>query len=364
MKKVLGFVMLMALFAASVFAAAPMRVQGLNWGTWTSTGFDAVADTSFLNGAVQTSDTTDAFNLANVDWGAMGYDANGTNPILRVWVQGSFVSCDSIFVRAEQSFDKFLWFGDAASETSNGYGGQNQQAFSVPFSASGTTGGVSTNPSGSGLAWAPFVRFIVRTDGNTAARSAATTVRVAYRDVRDSPSPVPQMVSRKIKWGQFSPNGWTADKDSSSLLIASPDTTQWISGVDMASGPADVAGLVTDSTQAFGNITLFFSDPSGADSAYTQVETSADGYKVNSPPLKVANVFGMLGSVVTTGPETLDGSPKTIASFNFGGNHPSIARHGDAELTPFLRFIVRPGASGEVMGGATGWITTFRVPRK
>ena len=132
MKKGLGVALMLALCASSAFAlAAPQRVQGLRFGTWTPQGFNAEADTTFINGATQVSDTTEAFNAANADWGAMGYDANGSHPVFRVWISGSFVSVDTAFVSIEQSFDKVNWQATQGA-ASNGIGCPDEAGHHCP----------------------------------------------------------------------------------------------------------------------------------------------------------------------------------------------------------------------------------------
>ncbi len=373
MKKLLGVALMLALCASSAFAlAAPQRVQGLRFGTWTPQGFVAEADTTFLNGASANTatatfeDTTDAFVTANCDWGSMGYDANGVQPVFRVWVSGSFVSVDSVFVNVEQSYDKYYWFG-ASNNAAIGGGpnGFTRQSISVPFIWAGASGSVVNNPTGHGVLAAPYARFIVKVDGNTAARMAATKVNVAYRDVRDSAVPLPQMVTKKIQWGSFSANGFNVVKDTSSVTFSAPDTTQWFSGSDMASGPANGGPLVADSTMALGNITLLYTDPSTSDSIYIQQETSPNKSEVCKVELVPANNYGVFGCAVTANATGIDAvQDKTTSSINFGVSHPTSQRQGGADLAPFLRFIVRAGASGEVAGGAFGWVTYWRVPRK
>lgn len=372
MKKLLGVALMLALCASSAFAlAAPKRVQGLRFGTWTPQGFVAEADTTFLNGASANTatatfeDTTDAFVTANCDWGAMGYDPNNQHPVFRVWISGSFVSVDTAVVTCELSWDKLNWLSSGAA-ASYGVGGETKQAIVTPFYWTGTVANVSAASSGNALVIAPYARFIIKADGNTAARQAALRCHVSYRDVRDSPGIAPQMVVRRIQWGSFSANGFNAVKDTSSITFSAPDTTQWIDGSEVASGPANIAGLVADSTQAFGNIALIFSDPSTADSVYIQQETSATKAEVAKVELKASTVFGMYcgapgAAFVNLATGT---SPGSMYIHNFGGNHPVTARPGDAELAPYLRWIIRGGNGGEVLGGTYGWITYFRVPRK
>lgn len=372
MKKLLGVALMLALCASSAFAlGAPARTLGLRFGTWTPQGFNAEADTTFLNGASANTatatfqDTTEAFNAANADWGAMGYDANGAHPVFRVWISGSFVSVDTAFVLCEMSWDKHNWLTAASAAASNGMGGETKQAISVPFVWAAATGNLTSQLSGASLVAAPYARFIIKADGNTAARQAALRCNVVYRDVRDSAVPLPQMVTRRIQWGSFAVNGFNAVKDTSSIKFAAPDTTQWIDGSEMASGPANVAGLVADSTQGFGTIAIIYTDPSTVDSLYIQQETSATKSEVCKVELKASTVFGMgtgaPGSGFTNNSAASSGSHYV---HGFGSNHPQTARHGDAELAPFLRWIIRGGNGGEVMGGAYGWITYWRVPRK
>jgi len=369
MKKLLGSLLLLALCASSAFAlGAPPRVQGLRFGTWTPTGFEASSDTTFISGATQQSDTTEAFNAANVYWGSMGYDANGVTPVFRVWVSGSFISVDSVFISVEQSFDKFHWINADPNTPAVGgaAAGETKQALSVPFTWAGATGTVTANPIGHSLLLAPYARFIIRSDGNTAARMAALKANVVYRDVRDSAVPLPQMVTRRIKWGSFSANGFNVEKDTSSVRFSAPDTTQWIDATEMANGPANLGALVADSTQAFGNISLLYTDPSTSDSVYFQQEASPNKSEVFKVELKASTVYGMMVSlpVASAIPISTGSSDKSLVSVNFGVSHVSSPRQGGADLAPFLRWIIRGGNGGEVMGGTYGWITYFKVPRK
>lgn len=371
MKKLLGVALMLALCASSAFAGGGnRRTVGLSFGTWTPQGFVIAADTTFLSGAVVGTanlDTTGSFDLTDCDWGPSGQDLNINNFLLRVWAQGEFVSVDSIKVNVHQSFDNVTWFESGTFLAGGLQTMGTQQALSVPFSTFSTPYGIP-GPSGNTLAPAPYARFVIQCDGNTAARMAATTVKVVYNSVRDNPSAT-QLTVKRVTWGSFSANGFNAEKDTSSIRFTAPDTTNRFSLSDWAPSASGFSAQVADSQVVMGMLGLVYSDPSTNDSTYVLQQTSGDGYHWTTPALNGANgLYGQYASAPGTMGSTiqdLGGNTYAGVGFLLGGSHNTLGnRPGGLGGAAFARFIVRASGSGQVMGGTKAWVTYFRAPSK
>lgn len=366
MKKVLGFAMLMALFATSALAVnSPQRVQGLRFGTWTPTGFEASSDTTFINGATQTADTTEAFNASFMDWGANTLDPNGIAPVLRLWVAGDFISTDTVRVIVHQSFDKKYWWVASSTVNAGNQSQGTQQAFGIPFTYQASLG-VITAPASNALIAAPYIRFSIAGDGNTAARMSGTRAWVAYDDVRDNPNEQPMLVVRKVRWGTHTPQGFSVEKDTSSVTFAVVDTSETFSLQEWSKGPTGQNPTVSDSLSALGTLCGIFEDVSGTDSVYIQQQVSPNGFHFSSPRLAPDNQYGMFSGVVTaTLPVDLDNASAGGFLVNVGGSHVTTgSRPNGLSLAPFVRFTVRSSNDGEAMGSLQCWLTYWRIPRK
>lgn len=375
MKKLLGVALMLALCASSAFAVnSPTRVQGLRFGNWGVNGFEFSADTTFLNGAVVGTanvDTTEAFNLTNVDWGmnTLAPRSNAVN-IMRLWVSGEFISCDSVKVALSISYDKQTWFTTGTPISAGLQTQGNQTAFSVPFTMIAQSAGfITAIPSSvGGIPAVPYVRFIITADGNTAARMAATTAKVVYSDIRDNPVEQPKLVCQQLKFGTHFPSGFVASKDTASITFAAPDTTEALNLTDWNFGPSGQIAAVADSGLSFATLAGVSLNPSSNDSVYVLQEVSADGNHWARPQLiGDASLYGRYSGVVTSNVPTDLATGATFQGFclNVGQSHPTLGNRTNAmNFAPFVRFIIRGGSAGAVMGSGKYWISYWRIPRK
>lgn len=178
--------LLLAALTSNAFAdargvAPKLVLRQLQWQQYGADGgvTGSAADTTYLSGATQDVDTTAVFDAGAVAFpGPTNSGASTGQGILSLIVWGSsattFVSTDSLFVGVDVSPDGKAWTAGTiygrigAPATIAG-------AVVVPILLDG-----DASDAGQWLL-APYLRFRVRTDGNTAARMSGLKVGVAFR---------------------------------------------------------------------------------------------------------------------------------------------------------------------------------------
>lgn len=379
MKKLLTVLATLALAASFCAPSAhasgsKLRTVSPSWGTWTPQGFVAVADTTFLNGAVQTADTTGPVSTAGWDWSPFANSADlnaAALSVFKVFYSGALVSHDSAFVTAEFSMSSD--FTTSATHVSSeftmtqlGAGGGTQQVFATPVNLKAPVRNVVVLTAASATVGVsapfPYVRFIVRGDGNTAARASALKLTVGYNHTDGRDGHKPRFEWERLRFGTYGPNGVVAgsEKDTSSVRFSAPDTTvsfDWSKALVGLSGNATSAD-----TTALGAYLLLHvsSDPTGIDSFYVCVDGSPDNYRWNLTPL-TGTAGGFLGSAV----EAVVGS-SGLAGILFGipAHVVTALSAGPAAMpgTPFGRFRIFAGNGGEVAGGVKAWLGYRKNP--
>lgn len=344
-----------------------LRTVSLGWPTWTPQGATALVDTTFLSGATQVSDTTGSISTA--DWDFFPFSRSDINstaqaPFFKLWVSGTFISTDSMFVIKQFSMDNINWESDgptaSAAASNQAYGTQQTLAYTPTCNFATTTddySGVTQNRP------FPFMRFIVRVDGNTAARMTASRVFISYYRTGVNR---PQFVWKKLKWLVSGQEGNTANpptfKDTSSILISAPDTTQRVETNDWAVGPDGVAPFAnTDSTGMNARIMIRGDASAAIDSMYVMTETSADGQNFTATPLILPGANGFANGITVAA-----GGAARHAGSNIGMIPLNTNRIYAATLfgSPFVRFRLYGSTGGVVVGASEIWVGYWRIPNR
>lgn len=383
MKKLLGSLFLLALFAASSFGAtgSAQRQQGLYFGTWTPQGFVASADTTFLNGNLAGSggevDTTGPISTADWDFFPLfgGADNNASTPAFKVYAAatGTSVSADSMFFTPQWSYDGNFW-GDvgAGAQASSGLLSYTSSVFAVPF-AFNKISSTGSNPAQTLLPWAPLYRFIIRTDGNTAARQSGVKSSVVYYVAGDN---APRLVTKKLKFGTWAAGVFSAEKDTSSFVITVTDTTGPVSLSDFCfpspGNSVPAVGTATDSSLCLAEVALVSSIGNSADSIYIVTEPSPDGYLWRSLPRSataISTIDGRQSQALSSIAAYSNASPASAvdhAILRLGGIPANVTQTrfwpGSFFGTPNVRFRISGGSVA--FGGASCWVSYFRAPSR
>ena len=377
--KRLTAVLAMLCVASLAHAQSRLATTTPSWGTYTPQGFvPATAypnDTTFINGATAQVDTTGPVSTADWDW--TPYDnttANITAPLaaFKLFVAGSLVSYDTAFVFIEASMDGGTsWAATATSAyalTQIGAGGGTQQLLGSPVNLSAPTRGplgLTSATATTGIHPLPLLRFIVRGDGNTAARGSGLRLSIAHHRTDGRDGHAPRMVWERIPFATYENDGFnglrlTSYKDTSTVRFSAPDTTAWFDLAKALVGPAQ-RGAAVDTTQLGAYLFLQqTSDPTGNDSFYVCVDGAAiPGYKWNTTPLQ-GNAGGFLaGAMATTGPA---GEPGALFGLPAHAVTALSAGPGALASTPFVRFRIFGGNGGEAAGGLKVWLGYWKNP--
>ena len=380
MKKLLGVALMLALCASSAFAAtgSAQRQQGLYWGTWTPQGFVASSDTTFLNGNLAGAggevDTTGPISTADWDFFPLfgGADANASSPAFKLLVAatGTSVSSDSMFFECQWSYDGNLW-GDSDAQSHAGLLSYTGAIFGTPFAFNKTS--ISTNnPAQTTIPWAPLLRFIVRTDGNTAARQSAVKASAVYYVAGPN---APKLVTKKLKFGTYQAGIFSASKDTASFDAAALDTTGPVALSDFCfPSPGNVppiGGTAADSSVCLMEVALVSAISNAADSIYIVSESSPDGYLWRSPPKSASASSSIDGrqAAAISGMSATDNAQLISADhaiMRLGAIPVALtqSRQWGSSLfaSPNVRFRISGGSIA--FGGASVWVSYFRAPSR
>lgn len=344
-----------------------MRVVGLTWDTWTPQGPVVGADTTFISGATQTQDTTGVFDATKIDWNPLfRLDPNATNvQAFKVYISGTNISVDTITVTIQGSMDKVYWY-DAKAATAVGRPtthGSNFDNLTFAYSPNNASGDAAA-----ATFW-PYFRFIIKADGNTAARHTATKCKVVSYVADDRIATAPRLVWRQLSWGTWAAGAFSPEKDTTSVAGNAVDTTASFSWANAMLGPGvppAVGATAADSNMVTG--CLFVqqtSDPSSLDSIYVAIQGSVDNYKwsTNMPYPALTLNAGYMPLVANTPSYSV-----ATATTGFAG-HLGAINTGFSTLysmsafgTPFMRCVVKAGAGGEVASGLKVWVGQWVAP--
>lgn len=378
MKKWLGAVALLALFASSAFAgqASAPKVKGLYFGTWTPQGFVAESDTTFINGAVAGVDTTGPFTVSDMDMFPTfgGADPNASSIAFKVYTiaTGGAISTDSCSVVCQFSYDGNFWSDNISAVTQGLLGNTSNAIFAFPFSFNRAAG--QFTPAQAALPWAPLLRFIVKGDGNTAARQSGVKVQVSYYEATGN---TPRLTVKTVPWGSYaSSSNFVFVKDTTSFVSTTAiDTSGPIALGDLAlpsfGNVAPQSGTAGDSTIAIVNISVIGSADAAVDSVYIVTEPSPDNknwVSLSRTSSSSATVDGRTCLVQAgTYATNLAGTVGADALHCGLGSIPvtlTQSRYwvGGFFGTPYVRFRVSGGAVA--MPGAKMFLTYLRAPSK
>lgn len=270
---VVGFVTLAAaVFVSGADAArvfpGKMQFEPLRWRTSAanSRGF---VDSAYahLNGAVQTTDTTFAFETRKIaPW--MGLESGGqASNALRFWLyssSGTVASVDTLFVTYEGSYDGSTWYS-AASAVNFLVASGSKTGWGVPITFDTDAAMTSYTPQGGALLNFPLIRLLVRADGNTGALFPYAQVFVSYM-ASDPTTDVDALVAGAWKWEPLK------------FRVSAANTAGYIDSSYVAT-VGGVAVNMVDTTAAFplGNVAMLTQVATGTASEPFKLYIQASG---------------------------------------------------------------------------------------
>jgi hypothetical protein len=287
MRKLVGAFVLCALLiplAVSAERSVPgrMKFEHLSWRNYLASGNRDSAMVQ-INGAVQTSDTTQTFESAKIaPWVGLETGGQASNAV-RLWVYTSSggVSNDTLFVLWQGSYDGTNW--TPTSTASNMLGVANAVA-SIPIAYdSDAAVGTPAFATGNLFNW-PLWRFIVRADGNTGALMPNARFMIAYSPSEPDPEVTDANVAGKwqivpLKWRQWLATGYV-DSLSNSVVGAGTSTVVDTSSAFSLANAVMLSQVATATAQEHFKLYVQYAgtDLTDMDTTHVAQEISPDGY--------------------------------------------------------------------------------------